>query len=76
MKKKKKKKMTPENLGRHIFHIPLGRCSGFKAKRHNYFFFFFFFFSLFFFERLIGLLFKGPDILKVVKSTRPDFCRA
>ena len=27
-------------------------------------------------ERLIGLLFRGPDLLKVVRSTRLDFCRA
>ena len=42
-------------------HIPLGPCSGFKAKRHDFYFFFFFFFSLsfcFFFSFLednIGL---------------------
>ena len=37
------------------------------------FLFFFFFFFFFFFERLIGLLFRGLDLLKVVKGTRPEF---
>ena len=37
---------------------------------------FFSFLFFFFFKRLIGLLSKGPDLLKVVKSIRLDFCRA
>ena len=44
---------------------------GFQGKCLNFFSFSFFFF--FFFERLIGLLFRGPDLLKEVKSTRLDF---
>ena len=37
--------------------------------------FFFFFCSFFFFERLIGLLFRGSDLLKEVKGTRSDICK-
>ena len=51
------------------------RFQGRVSPFFSFFFFFFLFFS-FFFERLIGLLFKGLDLLKVVKGTRPDFCRA
>ena len=40
------------------------------------FLFFFSFSSLSLLERLIGLLLKGPNLLKVVKSSRLDFCRA
>ena len=59
------KSMTPNQL-RHrasgfkgFPHIPLGPCSGFKAKLHEYLFFFFFFFLIFLFfsflEDYIGL---------------------
>ena len=48
------KSMTPNQL-RHrasdfkgFRHIPLGPCSGFKAKLHDFLFFFFFFFFFFF----------------------------
>ena len=63
-------------------HIPLGLCSGFKAKRHNFSFpFFSFYFSFLFFLFFFGkthwsFYSGGPDLLKVVKSTRLDFCRA
>ena len=63
------KLMTPNQLRlrasgfKGFRHIPLGPCSGFKAKLHDFFFlfllFFFFFFLLFlffsFFEGYIGL---------------------
>ena len=61
------KSMTPNQLRfralgfKGFRHIPLGPCSGFKAKRHDFLFFFFFFFSFsfcFFFSFLednIGL---------------------
>ena len=61
------KSMTPNQLRfrasgfKGFRHIPLGPCSGFKAKRHSFFFllFFFFFLFLFFFfsflEDYIGL---------------------
>ena len=60
------KSMTPNKLRLRASgfkgsrHIPLGPCSGFKAKRHDFIFFFFFFsFSFFFFfsflEDNIGL---------------------
>ena len=52
----------------------------FQGKCHKFLFLFFFSFFLdtlvffFFFLRLIGL-FRDPNLLKVVKSTRPDFCK-
>ena len=61
------KSMTPNQLRlrasgfKGFRRIPLGPCSGFKAKRHDFYFFFFFFFSFsfcFFFSFLednIGL---------------------
>ena len=62
------------------FAIYPSDCARVSRQVSQFFFFFFFFipffFVLSFFERLIGLLFKGPDLLKVVKSTKPDFCRA
>ena len=59
------KSMTPNQLRlrasgfKGFRHIPLGPCSGIKAKRHGFIFlfllFFFFFLFLFLFGRLIGL---------------------
>ena len=59
------KSMTPNQLRfrasgfKGFPHIPLGPCSGFKAKRHDFYFSFLFFFSFFFFfsflEDYIGL---------------------
>ena len=61
-------------------HIPLGPCSGFKAKRCNFssfsFLFIFFLFS-FYFGRHIGLLFMGVlNLLKVVNETRVGYYEA
>ena len=36
-------------------HIPLGPCSGFKEKRHDFYFFFILFFFFSFLEDYIGL---------------------
>ena len=56
-------------------HIPLGPCSGFKAKRCN-FSSFFFLFLFFYFGRHIGLLFMGVhNLLHVVNETRVGFAK-
>ena len=53
--------------------MPLGPCSGFKAKRYNFSSFLFLFF-LFSFGRHIGLLFIGVlNLLQVVNKTRVGF---
>ena len=54
------KSMTPNQLRfratgfKGFRHIPLGPCSGFKAKRHDFLFFFFFFSFFFLFLFLFG----------------------
>ena len=55
-------------------HIPLGPCSGFKAKHCNFYSFSFLF--LFFFRRRVGLLSTGVlNLLKVVNNTRIGYCK-
>ena len=55
------KSMTPNQLRsrasgfKGFRHIPLGPCSGFKAKRHDYYFSFFFCFFFSFLEDYIGV---------------------
>ena len=62
-------------------HIPLGLCSGFKAKCHDFqlsfsSFFFFLLFFLFHWENFIGLLFMGVlNLLKVVNETRVGYLK-
>ena len=55
------KSMTPNQLRlrasdfKGFHHIPLGPCSGFKAKCHDFIFLFLLFFFFFFLEDYIGL---------------------
>ena len=55
------KSMTPSQLRfrasgfKDFLHIPLGPCSGFKAKRHDFYFSFYFCFFFSFLEDYIGL---------------------
>ena len=52
--------------------MPLGPCSGFKAKRCNFYSFSF----SFFFQRRIGLLSTGVlNILKAVNETRVGYVK-
>ena len=55
---------------------PSDRAQALRQSVTIFFFSFLFLFLFFLFERLIGLLFRGPGLLKVVKGTRLDFCRA
>ena len=61
-------------------HIPLGPCSGFKAKHCNFLLFLFLFvfiFLFFFFLRHIGLLFMGVlNLIKVVNETSVGFAKS
>ena len=63
-----------------IYPSDRARVSRQSVENFLFFSFSFIFFSfsfLFFFERLIGLFIEGgPNLLQVIKGTRPDFCRA
>ena len=72
------KSMTPNQL-RHrasgfkgFRHTPLGPCSGFKAKLHDFIFLFLLFFFFFFLEDYIGLqLWVTQNYLRLPTYLRP-----
>ena len=74
------KSMTPNQLRfrasgfKGFRHTPLGPCSGFKAKRHDFYFSFSFCFFFFFLEDNIGLhIWVTQTYYRMLTDLRPDF---
>ena len=72
------KSMTPNQLRlrasgfKGFRHTPLGQCSGFKAKCHDFIFLFLLFFFFFFLEDYIGLqLWVTQNYLRLSTYLRP-----
>ena len=61
-------------------HLPLGPCSGFKAKRHDFYFYFSSFLFLFIFAFSFGRLhwssyMGNTNLLWVVNRSKADFAK-